>query len=1021
MDDQTIDTHDHTSLEDNRAETPSLPPALTASRRAFLGQAAVLGGAFFLGGWDLLAEAAVEKGQTPAQLLADADLILDEGFERGLAHLSAPKLQLAAGAAQPHSGKNCLKAAMLQPQQGLQLDLPIKLDADSLYHMEVWMRSDSGDCAATVLLMKTFADRTEVTRMENIPTEWTKFEVVFRQAAPSQDKLGFYLPNTWLGQPGTVWIDDIKVRRIAACRARSVSAGPGLEPNYAQDCALARTGEDAAQLLWLAHIPGAPHVLNPEQKALFEKGALGLDHAPGADRILTRPYAASHWGKPETLAEGLLFHPAIAANAIGELCAAWSQKDDDGRWSINYRLHPAANPQQKAQDKNWSKPLTLKTQDSAWRPTLAADRAGRFWAAFVGNAGGPCRIYFSSLSPDGPGEPFALSPENVNAYDPSIAHDSSGALWIAWHQFAAEGYRIFTRHAQYPLQSEKYNTGWSDPLAVTPIGLDAAHVTLTPDPVKGGGMWLAYDAGMIRKGKAAYHQHAVAQRMKIHMELAHVRADAIRALYPPYGSWPQNEAGELGRILFDPQGRMTLIERAYNRHDDRHWDLSLRHATGGKTWSLPTFISGAKHGYGFAPAAVALMSGILVAYQTDTRGGDRHGDLEDGASELLAEMIPSPPKDSKDSPATPGQIVTVFPREPRDTANKAFLDDGERFFIEYEDRKLYVFWGETHIHSRLSTCAGNRDLDPFDAYSYNRDYQGLDFMALTDHGGHINSIDWFNTRKLASLQNNPPHFVAFSAQEWSSARVGEMHGTGHKNVFYLADNYQRFYNPFFSMTPDELWKELSDCGHDVFTIPHQIADASGGAWTDWHYHNEKFQPVAEIFQIRGSFEHLNCPWMSDLAQKKKGSFYQDALELGHRLGVVASSDHGGGHGKAAVFAEKLDREPIFRAIQARRCYGSTNARILLDLRVNGRLMGEAIKTEAGRPRQIAIRVLARVPLKQVVIFKNGQIIQEKTAPLGHECKFEFEDSKAEKPTDYYYLRAIQTNDQIAWSSPVWVS
>jgi len=292
-------------------------------------------------------------------------------------------------------------------------------------------------------------------------------------------------------------------------------------------------------------------------------------------------------------------------------------------------------------------------------------------------------------------------------------------------------------------------------------------------------------------------------------------------------------------------------------------------------------------------------------------------------------------------------------------------------------------------------------------------------MALTDHGGHMNHIDWFNVRKLASLQDNSPHFVAFSAQEWSSARVGYP-GTGHKNIFYLTDDYERWYDPHRAMTPDELWGELATSGKDVFTVPHQLADGGGGpAFTDWSYHDEELQPVAEIWQIRGSYEYLDCPWMSGSAMKEKGAFYQDALGMGHHLGVVASSDHGGGNGKAAIFAESLDRESLFRAVQARRCYGSTNARVLLDFRVNERLMGEIVDDEDG-PRRIAARIVAPQDLKQVVVFKNGHVIEERTAPMGQETSLEIEDADREKDTDYYYVRAIQNDGQISWSSPVWV-
>ena len=41
-------------------------------------------------------------------------------------------------------------------------------------------------------------------------------------------------------------------------------------------------------------------------------------------------------------------------------------------------------------------------------------------------------------------------------------------------------------------------------------------------------------------------------------------------------------------------------------------------------------------------------------------------------------------------------------------------------------------------------------------------------------------------------------------------------------------------------------------------IPHQLAD-TGNVPTDWNFTDEKAQPVAEIFQARGSYEYKGTP------------------------------------------------------------------------------------------------------------------------------------------------------------------
>ena len=80
---------------------------------------------------------------------------------------------------------------------------------------------------------------------------------------------------------------------------------------------------------------------------------------------------------------------------------------------------------------------------------------------------------------------------------------------------------------------------------------------------------------------------------------------------------------------------------------------------------------------------------------------------------------------------------------------------------------------------------------------------------------------------------------------------------------------------------------------------------------------------------------------------------------GLRLSTIAASDdHRSQPGKphwglAAVRAPALTREAIFDALHARRTYGTTGQRILLDFRVNDAPMGSEIALEAPLPEPCA--------------------------------------------------------------------
>lgn len=212
---------------------------------------------------------------------------------------------------------------------------------------------------------------------------------------------------------------------------------------------------------------------------------------------------------------------------------------------------------------------------------------------------------------------------------------------------------------------------------------------------------------------------------------------------------------------------------------------------------------------------------------------------------------------------------------------------------------------------------------------------------------------------------------------------------------------------------DESYQHMRDFVH----IPHQLAD-TGNVPCDHSFHDEEAQPVAEIFQTRGSYEYYGAPRMAGRTTGEPGQFYQDMLADGLIIGVIAAPDHGGGYGKAAVWAKDLTREAILDALRARRCYGTTAAKIVLDVRVNGHMMGENVASTPEGPVDVAIRVMAPREIREVALCRNGEFIR-KVAPDGKSARLTLTDEEPLCKTSYYYVRVILDDDEIAWCSPVW--
>ena len=111
---------------------------------------------------------------------------------------------------------------------------------------------------------------------------------------------------------------------------------------------------------------------------------------------------------------------------------------------------------------------------------------------------------------------------------------------------------------------------------------------------------------------------------------------------------------------------------------------------------------------------------------------------------------------------------------------------------------------------------------------------------------------------------------------------------------------------------------------------------------------------------------------------------------------------------------------MFDALKKRHAYAATD-NIVLDFQasVDGKayIMGDVIKSKTAP--KLTIRAVGSDKIKQVIIVKNQQFIYT-SRPNTKRVNFEFQDVDFQPGANYYYVRVLQNNDQLAWSSPIWV-
>ena len=310
-------------------------------------------------------------------------------------------------------------------------------------------------------------------------------------------------------------------------------------------------------------------------------------------------------------------------------------------------------------------------------------------------------------------------------------------------------------------------------------------------------------------------------------------------------------------------------------------------------------------------------------------------------------------------------------------------------------------------------------------YHRGRDKADLDFSCLTDHDCYpdwISQSEWELMRTTARLMNKDDELTCLLSFEWTPNEY--RYDFGHKNVYYRDDEGDIFRSgDAGGITPTNLYASLKN--YRAMCIPHHPAADWGmvSAATDWSFHDDSVERLAEIFSRHAPYEddESRSKFTKNIKKMPHHSV-QEALSRGYRLGFTAGSDshqmeHGVEGGIVAAFTPTHDREGIWDAMFDRHTYGTTGARVLVSLRIDGHMMGSELVRAPGKSLQIAVSVLGTKKIK-VDLLRNNQVIHT-WEPDSDTLDLCVEDSGKES-VDWYYVRVTQEDEHMAWSSPIWV-
>ena len=761
---------------------------------------------------------------------------------------------------------------------------------------------------------------------------------------------------------------------------------------------------------------------------------VSLQHLPGdCERVIVHSFDGQ-WSNPEvaTVANGLYDEPAIACAPGGRPMLAWVRNEGD-EWFIETCLHDG---------KHFGKAFRVPAgRGRATHLRLVAGSGGRYvlaWEAYENGRFGICLQ--AGREGKWPGKTVSLV-DTRNRYEPAIVLTDDGLLYLAFSRSNGPHRNIHLRKFEVAANDELKAVAVSKGGLEMPVfvgnkaGKDIPIINNYPDMGldASGDLWLSCEMREPVKANAAYFGERVCPTVRY-------KDGLLEEIAVPAEGYSGRQAlcgnDHFPTFFRDGQGRFWLFGRTFL--PNRTWNLRATCLEKGKGWSAPVaLLEEQRFGRKGRPAVVALDDdSILVAWQSDNwfNYNGKGVKAEDTTCGLCVARIAL--AGSGDEKAPMKMAAAVMGKMPMRPVGRAYVP---RRTITCNGEEFTLLYGNLHEHSDLSRCwSDGSDGTLDDNYRYGMDVEGYDFVGLTDHGFDLYETAWRQSRRRTKFYNQPPYFVAVPAYEWtlSAATMGKLgtcpDGSGHRNVIFASDedaarlvrDGKAIFNCFSKETNriDKLWAVLRERGIRAVTIPHHPVDSQHPL--SWNYGDPDIESVLEIYQCRGSAEYPGCPGEGP-AKRLFGdpACYADAaLRRGRRIGFIASGDHNSmGIGLAALYVREISQAGIVEALKARRCFGTMGDKIFIDFRVDGHLMGQEFPSK-GKPRLTAL-IETPAPLSQVTLFKNSKPLKEfEGDAIKDPRRFELDFSDNSFDADaWYYVRAIQKNQQIAWASPVWVN
>ena len=875
----------------------------------------------------------------------------------------------------------------------------------------------------------------------------------------TQGNLSFSPQNLQFGASQSFLGGRVLVARTGAQFQLSSSAEEEDFPSMAQ------SGDDV-YLAYTEFVHGDRSVATGQGTAQLITDFSFLARPAGGDQVLLMHYSISQrtWTGPFAVTKPGedIMRSAVAVDGQGRAWIVYSAQR-----SGNFDLYArSARP-----DGSMTPEIQL-TSDPGTDifPVATADASGRVWVAWQGFRNNNLEVLATAQTGDTFAPEAIVSTSPASDWDPAIAAAPDGEVAISWDTYDKGDYDVYLRRVRFTDQ-----IGLDDPIAVAATTNFEGRSSLAYDAQNR--LWIAYEMAGARWGKdfgafdttglPLYSSRTIVVRCLIGNDLYSTSDDVARVLPGQPGTHlflptnrgipisqpdptisqkrtPNNGVGppagprnSFPRLATDSDGTVYLAFR-----EQAGPALSSSHATGGASvgsiWvGAMVYFDGVQwHGPGVLgftdavgdnrPSILALGPGrLLIAHSSDHRLAPLSAGSPqvDGVSSDIFQSDLTVAR-SQQSPQLQkiGQI-TPDPPDAAAAAEAAAATLSRSYRPTVNGQQYQLVRGDFHRHTEIS-FDGARDGPLIDAYRYYIDAASLGWAGCCDHdNGEAREYTWWLIQKFTDAYLLGSKYIPMFYYERSVS-----YPEGHRNVLFAQRGIRTLPRlPLSTVNssapaPDTnmLYSYLHAFTPNGITAPHTSATDQG---TDWRNNDPLVEPFVEIYQgDRQDYEMPGAPRANTAADSISGyedkGYVSNALGKGYQLAFEASSDHVSTHiSFTNVWVTTPTRMGILNALRQRRVYGSTD-NIVADFRSGTHFMGEAFNTSG--PPVFTVRLWGTAPFKEVVVVKDNNVVFSTTGD--RVVSFTYQDPTATKgKTSYYYVRGLQTDGQIVWVSPMWVT